>query len=655
MKTSPKDKNGLELILSKFGTKLLHLINNKQEDFLKVNEFVTFVERLYSTAKEQDDEEQQEWFMLFSAYLSKSDKLLAYINNLQQTPLVEYSAIESIFSSENEELLSQYMNSQLFHRILLSLAAHVLKYSQIPHFNAIVRFYLTEKFKNNDSTKSHMKVAISKLSSLFSSALKNQDIVKTSSSKLLLVCDNIIDCLVLEEDYAQILYLSHTLLATGSTLRSQKNPIHLDYWRKSFSIELNLQDKDVDHSSIVSIIKRLAVALVEHGNLEEAYEAISNSLGVLSKLDSIESKVDKCPPHLIWIRTADPSDNFYDLIFGVASKILLDCSDKIQPEFSNLSQFVEASALEQILIHFKKSSRESCEKVAVKVMERLEKLLEEAPLRLLRVYNQFSRSIGSSYESFKPEMAHRLLHSIIDTKNLGVDTSLRAHQYFILAEAMLSFSVFSDAPTTEQYRYLNNSVNFTVEMFKKDVVSDTNDNISGHIHCLSSFLDLQGAHEKRAELLKAVIEHGGPGSRINLDSEFIICNRLDMVKSLITLGYTGTAIREIESITIDDKSIARKIDLAMYYLRKVECYVSIGETKKASKDFEILVDIINKDDILKSSLLKGRLQTEDRSHFRRRTILFAEICTVLAKLYTEEVSIIMFPFFFLFIILITFF
>lgn len=579
-----------------------------------------------------------------------SDSVLAYLQQLKsKNANIEVQDIEKISGISQIE---SYLENSSFHRLLLDLASSLLDLAQFANFNEILRFYMshipvdiskddiTSLKKNNSVIRNFLK-----LSNLFFVSIKSkQDIAEKnreiSYNDLIVVYDNLIEALAMIHDESHLMYISNCMLSTGAKLRQQKDLVYLDYWRRSVSIELDLQDKPepITSSSLPGKVERLAIALIENNLLSEAFEAISDTLGIIASTENILEKIQLAKPnHLVWTNSSST-----ERLFSIGTRILIDSFPSINPEFTNLSNEVEASALEQVLVQIGKSSRNTKQDLAVKIMQRLEVLLlPNHPLFFLRACNIFSKSIGSSYDTYNKGVIESLLTQTTENSEFSLDKPifLSKQHYYIISGAALSAAAFSSIPTTKQYQYLSNAVLYTIEMLSLNVQSDNLNDIFAHIQSLSAFLDLQGAHEKRAELLKAARDSNLFKKEKEIQTE-IFTFRLDLIKSLISLGYTGTAVREITSLSSEYSSLLPQllpIDRAWLSLRQAESFVAIGETAKASTCFKQLFELIQSDNLLKIPLLDGRPASEDRNHFQQRALLFGEICNTLALLHTEQV------------------
>lgn len=650
--SSLRKKAGLspQKIIQDFGELIVQLIKEKHSQLIKFPAFVVWFERIYTSIT--PSKEWEEVHSLITA-MKQDDPVLSVLQKLKTCP-VKPEDVEQLSKLEN---LDSYLTNPAFHSTFLDISAQLLESSQYTYFNSVLKLYLLHL---------HTKVpaltkAFSKISTAFFHHVKQiidkEDSESSTYSDMVVIYDNITEGLIAIEDTPHLMYVSNSLLPIGARLRQKKNPIYIEYWRRSVSIELDLYDKTAEASpTFPGKVERLAVALVESDLLEEAFEVLRESFIPLAASENITRGSALLPCHELWQTSSSVR------LINILTRLMLEGLERVEITFKNMSSEIEGSILEQVLILLEKHTKPPKEKLALMIMEKLNVIYAHHPLRLLRACNSFFKSTGIFYNSFASGYVEKLLSALvttismtstnrrasnnaffqIDTAKYLSDVDLAPHRYYIISCASL-VSATSMAATTQQYQYLNCSVNYAIEMFRRKLKSDTSSNVVSHVQSLCSFLDLQGANEKRAELLKAMRDNFFSQTS-NPSSEFLINRlhcRLDLIKSLIALGYTGSAVREVtllESEYSVHLSIIEPVDRAWLKLRMAQGLVSVGEAAKSRAVFKSLFSLIQSDELLKMPLLNGRPATEERQHFQQRSLLFAEICCTLATLHSNEVS-----------------
>lgn len=516
-----------------------------------------------------------------------------------------------------------------FHRLVLGVAENVLSLSQFENFNEILRFYLSLDESLISGKVPAIHKSTTKLADTFFTSVKSKSESEMPYADLLIVYDNLIELLVHLKDSERLMYISNSLLSLGSRYKQAKTPDNkfLEYWRRSVSIELDLEDKQCDKSCLLLKSERLCLALSEIGKVEEAFEIISDTIGFYSNRNAVAEKVKVEPLQKIWEATE------VQRIFHLTSRLLIDAYPKVPIAFSNLAPEVEACTLEFLLEILSKSSRANKADVMVKLIQRIQKNLplEEYPLRNLRVLHNFFKSAGISYEKYNPGITRILLDRITHGE-YAQDMQLAYLSTSIISVTSLSLVVSSSIPSADQYMYINMAVQYMLESLNSK--SNFSDDLVVDVEMLSYFLDLQGAHEKRAEFLRGAIKSSFYKDHRNLFSCFL---QLDLINSLLSLGYTGPAVREFELIKKESTSATLKpVEQVWLALREADCSIAVCDLTTASLTFKKICTLIEADELLKMPLLAGRPASEDRQHFQNRATLFAEICLALAKLHIEE-------------------
>lgn len=649
-----KSNLSVEQVVLSYGDCIIDLVTNKHTQLSKFPAFINWFDKVYRSVVLEHNESPLPNFSSWEAAYTKlmtispeDDPYLSQVQQLKSETNVSLQQVELLMSHTG---IQSYLSNHVFHRLFLELASHFLNLSQFPQYNTILRFYLSIISSQDQEV---LKV-FSKFTNTFFLSIKEKQSPAVASElsypDLVLVYDTLIEAFAVIQDQTHLMYVSNSLLSIGAKLRQQQNSIYLEYWRRSVSIELDLQEKSSKLSpSLPGKVERLSLALVENDFLTEALEIISDAFGTIAAVEEISLKAESFPSYLVW-----PTTESSERLFNIICRILVSGFPHITPQFNHLTSKVEASVLEQLLIVMSKSSRSKSVEIAVFIMERLEVLCSECPLRMLRVCDIYTKVSGICYDSHREGFTEHLLELITnpdipDEKKFQSDIGLLQHQHYIVSIASLSVAAFSSMQTTQQYRHLSESVSSIIKTLTDNIQSDTFVGISTHINHLSSFLDLQGAHEKRAELLKSVIESSLFKTRDPDVVNFLFNCRLDLTQSLVILGYTGTAVRDISALVSEyskeldtdtskdlENSKLTPIDKAWLRLRQAESLVSVGETVKASQIFGDLFDFIHRDELLKIPLLEGRPATENRNHFQQRVLLFAQVCGSLAKLHIEE-------------------
>lgn len=551
--------------------------------------------------------------------LFKNLQLLAKTNN------IEVTTIEHVL---NPAIPRKTLDDPNFHRLILGVAENVLALSQFENFNEIFRFYLSM-----DSTISQAAIvqkSVSRLADAFFTCIKNKPESEVPYDNLLIVYDNIIESLVQTKDFQRLMYISNSLLSLGSRCRQAKIPgnVFLDYWRRSVSIELDLEDKKLEKSSLLLKSERLCLALSELGYAEEAFEIVSDSLGFYANRNGTVNKVRTEHLAKVW------EGNDIQRILNVVSRLLMDTHPKVSVAFSNLNPEVEASVLECLLELLAKSSRPNKVDVIVELVQRIQAIisLDEYPLRNLRVLYSFFKSTGISYEKYSEGITSNLLGRVTEGE-FAQDQGLVYSTASIVSLTSLSLVVSSSVPLNEHFMYLNMSVQYMIEALNSR--SNFSESLVDDAELLSYFLDLQGAHEKRAELLRGVIR-----SLFYKDHKQLFTSHfhLQLISSLLSLGFTGAAVTELETVKKSVASLSLKpVEQVWLALRNADCCIAVSDLPNAGLALKKICSLIEADELLKMPLLAGRPASEDRAHFQNRATLFAEICYTLAKLHIEEV------------------
>lgn len=554
-----------------------------------------------------------------SSDLYKNLQLLAQTNNIQ---------VEIVERFLNPAVPDSALQDPNFYRLVLGLAENCLALSQFENFNEILRFFLSIK-TSPEKTLSFKSMA--KLADAFFTSIKSKPESEIPYVDLLIVYDNLIENLVKINEYQRLLYISNSLLSLGSRCKQAKLPgnIHLEYWRRSVSIELDLENKSTENSTLLVKAERLCLALIEINGVEEAFEIISDTIGFYANKNLIEDKVKVDQISDIW------GKDDIQRIMHLSSRLLIDSYPKVSVAFSNLNPEVEASALEYLLEILAKSSRANKMDILLDLVKRIIHVnpFDQYPLRLLRVLHTFFKSTGTSYEKYNPGITENLLRSI-KREELAQDMGLAYSSASIVSVTSLSLVISLSALPTDQISHLNIAVQYMLEALNSKIWFSENLVVDAEL--LSYFLDLQGAHETRAEFLRGVIKsHAYKGHRQSFSCYF----HLDLISSLLLLGYTGAAAQELEIIKSQSASLNLKpVDQVWLALREADYYIAVSDLSNASKIFNKICTLIEQDELLKIPLLSGRPAFEDRQHFQNRATLFAEICYALAKLHIEEVS-----------------
>lgn len=550
--------------------------------------------------------------------LYKTLRLLAKTNN------IEPSTIEQIL---NPSIPSATFEDPNFYRHILAVVENVLALSQFENFNEILRFYMSID-KGISSTTVTQK-GVSKSADAFFMCIKNTVDSEIPYDNLLIVYDNLIELLAQAKDFQRLMYISNSLLSLGSRCKQSKpsDTVFLDYWRRSVSIELDLEEENVDKSSILLKAERLCIALSELGNGEEAFEIISDSIGFYVNRNDTINKVRIDLLENIWNSAA------IQRLLNLASRLLADAHSHVPVAFSNLNPEVEASVLEYLCDILATSSRPNKEEMIVQLVQRIQQIIPplEFPIRNMRVLYAFFKSTGISYENHCKGITRKLLE-MITNGSFNQDLGLAYTASYIASLASLSLVVSSSVPPNEQFGYLNMAVQHMLEAL--DSRSNFSDSLRNDVEMLGYFLHLQGAHEKRAELLRGAIK-----SRYykNQENNFSFDLHLELIGSLLALGFTGAAVSELEVVkSLDILPTLKPVDQVWLALREADCYIATSNLPNAGATFKRLCALIEADELLKMPLLAGRPASEDREHFQNRAILFAEICYTLAKLHIEE-------------------
>lgn len=570
-----------------------------------------------------------EWESTFNLFIVKEDSNDLY-KDLQLLTKAHGADIQTVEQILNPARVSDTnIKDPNFYRLILAVVNNFLKLSHFENFNEVLRFFLSLDSRIFSNVTPLSQKNMFRVADAFLTFVKNNFGVELPYMNLLVIYDNLIEILVQLKDTPRLMYISNSLLTLGSKCKQAKLPdnTHLDYYRKSFSIELALRDQDIDNSALLLKADRLCLALSDLSLTDEAFEVISDTIDVYSLKNSILEKVRLYPVSTVW------ESNEIQRILHLGSRLLIDMYPKIPVEFSNLHPEVEACLLEALSEFFLNSSRSNKGELMIKIMERIQKILDftDFPLRHLRVLNSFFKSTGTCYEEIAPGITAKLLDAIT-TGAYNQDEQLSYLSPSIISSAAFSLVVSGTVPVPDQFRYLTLSVNNAIEALESK--SNLSESLIADIKMLEKFLDLQGAHEKRAQLLRGVIKSTSYKHNRTMFSIFF---HLNLISSLLALGYTGAAVRECEHIETEAMTMDFKpVEQVWLALRKCECYIAVSNLSQASNSFKKICDLIQADDLLKLPVLAGRPASEDRLHFQNRATLFAEICLALAKLHMEE-------------------
>lgn len=650
-----RKKISLQRFNSTFGSLIIELVEKHSATLSNVDKFVSWFKELYQSilSVESIDLEPsiENWKVAYSqlfASFSKSNPQLHAIEKLTtQTVLSPQNIQDALDDIDNTHL----SNTQL-HSILLGLSIHLLDLSKLSYFGIIIEFY---KLRIGSGITEVSK-GFSKIAKKFFLTMKVDNFSVQSDPKyysdLLENYSSLANVFYFINDKTHLVYISNVLLSLGVQLRRNKIPLHIDYWRKSVSIDLDIQMNDAQLSSTLPAkVERLTIALIENEHFDEAFSTLSTMFAVIAKLEDVPLKTKTMPISLIW-----SSNQCSARFLSIATRTLLNNYPKAQPNFSSLDQQVEGSLLEQILMQIANSSRPTKHGLAAKIIERMSYLYENHDLKLLRAYNLFLKTTNAAYEGAEFGVTEKLLakvtsENLTTEERLGLDIELQDHQYYIISNACLFASINLSVPTAQQYKYLGMSVSSFLQALNQNVQLDVFSETVDFVSTLSAFLELQGAHEKRAELLKAVIDCALFKSKDPTVVHFLFRCKLDLITSLIYIGYSGTALNDIDAnfpncSEEQDQSSSKKkksasyillpIDEAWLKLRHAESLISVGETVKANDKLKELLLLIHGNKILKASVIEKRLAEETHDHFQQRILLFPEICNTLASLCIQE-------------------
>lgn len=624
-------KLSTKTIVTNFGPQLIQLVNERQQELRHFEQFISFYEMCVTVAKQANAPNLEEWDASFNSLIIKENSSNLYINLqlLSKTNNIEAGTMEQTLNSDTP---ASTLSDPYFHRLVLGIAENVLSLSQFDNFNEILRFYLSMGKTAFSEKPSLISKSFCNLADVFFTSIKSKPESEIPYIDLLLVYDNLIEALVIIKDFKRLMYISNSLLSLGSRCKQTKAPrdTFLGYWRRSVSIELDLEDT-AEKSSLLLKSERLCLTLTEMGKVEEAFEVILDTIGFYSSRNSTQDKVKVEPIEKIW------GGSDIQRVLHLASRLLVDAYPKVPVAFSNLNPEVEASVLEYLSEILGRSSRANKPEVLGKIVERIQLILpwDQYPLRQLRVLHSIFRSTGMSYEELSAGNTEDLLAKILQGE-YELDIGLAYSSASIISVASLSLVISSSVPSTKQFTYLNMSVQYMIEAL--NTRSCVPDSLIDDVQLLNYFLELQGAHDKRVELLRGVISSSSYKSQRNL---FPSSFHLDLINSLLVLGFTGAAIRELDIVKKEILEVPLKpVDQVWLALRETNCHIAISDLTNAGLSFNKICMIIKSDELLKMPLLAGRSASENREHFQNRATLFAEICYTLAKLHIEEVSLI---------------
>lgn len=570
-----------------------------------------------------------EWESIFGLLIIQEDSSNLYkdLQLLSKAQNVDVQTTEQIL---NPAIVSDTnIKDPNFYRLVLSIANNFLKLSQYENFNKVLWFFLSLDNRIFENVTPLAQKNIFRVADAFFTLVKNTTEAELSYVEYLAIYNNLIEIHVRLKDKTRLMYISNSLLSLGSKCKQAKlsHNIHLDYYRKAFSIELSLGEEVVEKSALLPKTERLSLALSDSSLNEEGFEVISACIAIYSGKNSILEKVRLHPVATVW------ENNDIQRILHLTCRLIIDLYPKVSVEFSNLHPEVEASLLEVLSEFFLKSSRPNKGEIMIKIVERVQQVLDptEFPLRNLRILRCFFKATGTCYEEIVPGTTAKLL-DLVTNGIYNQDEKLSYLSPSIVSSSAFSLVVSGNVSVPDQFRYLNLSVHHAIEALESK--SNLSENFIDDMEMLDNFLELQGAHEKRAQLLRGIIKSTSYKHSRNLFSIFF---HLDLISSLLALGYTGAAVRECESALTEASFMSFKpVERVWLALRECECFVAISDLARASKSFEKICNLIQADDLLKLPLLAGRPASEDRLHFQNRATLFAEICLALAKLHMEE-------------------
>lgn len=668
-----KAKYSVQQIVSTHGSDILKLVTQSSSAVLAKNEtfviwFESFYQSLASLSKNEPIPNFQDWesaHLNFTKSLSDSDPLLSNLQTLKLQSNVTAQELGEVLMV----LDTKYLSNPLFHTLLLELAKNMIGSLQFSNFVVILQFY--QKSLSLDILD--VSRGFNKLVNAFFVEVKNiqssDNADSISYTELIDVYNCLAETFSSTDSTSHLVYVSNSLLSIGAKLRQKENPVYIDYWRKSVAIAFELHSKNVSVlSTLPPKVERLCISLIETDCFQEAFDVASKTFSVILKNNNDDNEIKEEQSQAISISLGWESSDFAKRLFNISSRVLLDGYPNVEPRLLGLdtenNTEIEAAVLEQLITYISKSTRNCRNELLVKIMKRMEELYTNNPLKLLKTCNLFFRATGLSYDDFHKGIVKSLLERITKEEatveqRLGSDIELQDHQYYIISSACFFASAFSDIPTTIQYQRLSQAVSYFVQALNQGAHSDTFIEISNLVKAISAYLNLQGAHEKRAELLKAVVDSALFKSKDPNVVNFLFHCKINLISSLIYMGYTGTALNDINALISDfadelrnEEAVVKKaankkrhntkpvvlkpIDKAWLKLRHIESLIFVGETTKASSEFEGLFAFIQNVEILKTPLLEGRPASEDRDHFRQRALLFAEICNTLASFHIEQ-------------------
>lgn len=568
-----------------------------------------------------------------------TDTVIRDLHALSESNDIQHEKLICIYNMD--ALNDQHLTDSNFHQFTLVITEKLLLQNQFDLLYLITSYFSSLQSKIiSDPTSEFASIyrkTVYSIGSQFFKSVQRKD-VTFPFEVLILIYENFIKIFGAFGDESRLLYISNSLLVFGQKCKQADIDLWTEYWRKCVIVDLELHEQSKhekrDLESLFSKIERLIVGFTETKYFSETMHLVGRTLSLYADKNGLAEKAsmyfgdqilsDTGIKRIIvqtgrmcaemasnGITRINFGDNIeVDLFVGLIEVLITTVSKSSSARISNKTQTIHM-LVENGLRRFKS--------------------LELHPIRSLKLTQMHFRYTGRQFESRDSDMVidtPKLLELVIGNK-IENDELFSYASSAIISSTALSIVVSNDISLTEQLRYLDTSVSNAIEAMS----SSSNRSEEGFfkdIELLYGFLELLGAHEKRTELLKGLLVASNDETE---DWKL----RLELIKSLLELGYTGAALREIETIS-SKKYDLKPVEHVWMKLREVDCYLAISKQKEASESFKTVCQLIADDELLKMSLLAGRSATEDAQHFQDRATLYAEICLALARLHIEEAN-----------------